>query len=61
MCLAGIRCENAGTARIGEDGDAIAARHRLVSEERGDSKHFLEPLGADDAGLPEQGLDDGFA
>ena len=38
-----------------------AARHRLVREQGRDVEQLLEPLGPDDAGLPEQGVDDGVA
>ncbi|WP_411150934.1 hypothetical protein [Streptomyces sp. A30] len=43
-----------GAARVGDQGDPVAGRGRLVGEQEGDVEQLLETAGADHAGLGEQ-------
>ena len=55
--LARVGGQDAGTAGVRQDGDPRALGHRLMREQRGDVEQLFEPLGPDDAGLPEQRVD----
>ena len=59
--LARVGREDAGTAGVGQDRDAPAARDRLVRQQGRDIEELFEGLRADHAGLPEERVDDGVA
>ena len=49
--------QDARSAGVRDDRDAAALRERLGVETRRDVEHLVDRVGADDAGLVEQGLD----
>ena len=55
--FAGVDRENAGTAGVGDDGDAAPGGQRLRVEAGGDVEHLVDRVGADDAGLVEERVD----
>ena len=56
--LARVRRQDPGSAGVGQDADAAAARHGLVREQHRHVEELLERAGPDDAGLPEERVDD---
>ena len=56
--LAGIGRKDAGSAGVGENGDAAAARQRLSRQQRGDVEQLRDRVGADHAGLVKQRVDE---
>ena len=59
--FARIGGQNPRTTGVGENRDPGTPRHWLMRQQRRDVEQLLEPLGADDAGLTEQRIDDGVA
>ena len=48
-----IRRQNAGTARVGDNGDPIATRQRLIGHRDSPIEHFFDIVAPDDPRLPE--------
>ena len=61
VCLAGIGGKDSRAAGVREDRHSAASRHRLMRQQRRHVEQLLEPFGADDAGLPEEGIHDRVA
>ena len=59
--LAGIGRQDAGASGVREDRDAPPSWNRLIRQERRHVEHLLEPLGANDAGVTKERVDDGVA
>ena len=49
--------EDAGPARVADDRDPPAGRHRLVREQHRGRQQLVERVDADHAGLPEERVD----
>ena len=54
---AGVRADDPRPAGVGDDGDPVAGRERLVGQQRGHVEELAHRVGADDPGVPEQRVD----
>ena len=54
---AGVRADDPRPAGVGDDGDPVAGRERLVGQQRGHVEELAHRVGADDAGVSEHRVD----
>ncbi|GAA3340797.1 hypothetical protein GCM10020358_29710 [Amorphoplanes nipponensis] len=59
VALRGVRGQHVEAAGVAHDGEAVAGRQRLVGQHAGGVQQLAEAVGADHAGLLEQGVDRG--